>query len=265
MNNKTTVLYKKFFFIMSFVMGITSIILIISNGIYSYLTVSIKLPLRILANFLIASASIIIRFILINKDNFNTQINLSDPVNHGDLKTDRFINFIFISMIIGFIATIMIHIKFYLGALIYFLMHIAIIISFSGIIYINPYKLKQDIRLFLSQILIYIFLMPLCLFIFIFINYKKLTDFIFLPYVVILIFTFVLGVLGLFYIRGALLFRIFIFFGCLLFLISDFLIGYVGNNNRDSILIYFIGPTYVAAIFLLTFSQFTLGKCIRMN
>ena len=86
-----------------------------------------------LASAIIMISTLVIRFYSIDSDQFDQIIQNTNPIEGVDLPSLRFLNWIVAAMVIGFLATITIAFDFIIGVLVYLLMLICLIISFSGI------------------------------------------------------------------------------------------------------------------------------------
>jgi hypothetical protein len=213
-----------------------------------------------LPSILVLAAVYIIRFFVIDKDKSIEIINDTYPFKIKNTNFKKYINFLFITMHIGLFATITIHYHFLAGAVIYFLMHLAIIFALSGIINLNLATVIKNKKIFILYLLNFIFWFLVSNIIFYFFAYKSLNSLIFLPYVYILGLMTCISFLGLFYTKRSILFRLVTALGALIFLISDTFIGYAGKKEMDTIVLYFINPTYILSIILLTYSQLFINK-----
>ncbi|MCG8572332.1 MAG: hypothetical protein MJB14_19535, partial [Spirochaetes bacterium] len=88
--------------------------------------------------------------------------------------------------------------------------------------------------------------------------YRDYTSLPLLPYVIFLGAMASIALFSLYLKKWPLLFRLMITLGALIFVLSDLLIGLIGPDNLSSILVYFVNPTYIIAIFLLQYSALFL-------
>ena len=251
----------KIYYFVLFIIVVLSIIISIFNSYNFYINDLIKNKIMFfLPSILILIAAYIIRFLVID---INRSIKIIDdtyPFKSKNTNFKIYINFLFVAMHIGLLATITIHYHFFTGAVIYFFMHIAIIFAFSGIINLNLGAVIKNKKIFIFYLLNFIFWFFISNIIFFFFAYKNLNSLIFLPYVYILGLMTCISFLGLFYTKRSALFRLVTALGALIFLISDTFIGYAGKKEMGTIFLYFINPTYVLSIIMFTYSQLFINK-----
>jgi hypothetical protein len=130
-----------------------------------------------------------------------------------------------ISMLIGLIATISLAYDFIIGMILYLITQICLIISFSGILSVNVFKIKKKPDLYMNYLFSIIFWTLAIPIIYFFLIFNGLESLIVIPYVMAIGTMACISWFGLAYKKRALLFRILIAVGSVLFVFSDTLIG----------------------------------------
>lgn len=205
-------------------------------------------------NLFILISAYLIRFVIIDIEKTDQYLKKISQPKDFDFSARRFFNFLFAAMNIGFIATVVIYFNFLLGALFYFFMQITLIFAMSGIISFDLRKIYQHKKLFIIYICNFAFWFTLVPIIFFGLIYRDFSSLLLLPYAYILGCMTAVSLLNLLYIERPISFRLMITIGALIFLISDILIGLIGPDMKKTQLTYFVNPSYIAAISLLTFS-----------
>jgi hypothetical protein len=205
-----------------------------------------------LASLFIVISTLIIRFYSIDGSRVNQIIKETNPLKTSELNPQRYLNWTVISMIVGFLATIIIAFDFIYGVLIYLVMQLCLVVSFSGIITIKPLKFRTIPNLFRKVqffILFWLILIPAIYFIFIFSGTDSI---IVVPYVIAIGIMACISWFGLVYDQRSRPFRLLIVIATGLFVFSDSLIGNDRFSTFEISLNYLIDITYVLNIFLLS-------------
>ncbi|MHA2281098.1 MAG: hypothetical protein ACXAC5_09630 [Promethearchaeota archaeon] len=234
------------------IIGIAGFITILISEIINQVQGSKIVFIAWLASILITISTLIIRFYSIDPKKFEDIINGTNPVDTHQLKPNRFLNWIVISMIIGLIATITIHYDFIIGVIVYLLMQFSLIIAFSGIFSIGPRvplshpKLR---RVFITSVIFWAIFIPVIFIVFVWSDTESL---IVIPYVAAIGSMACISWFGLGYTQRSIIFRIMIVIASAIFVFSDLLIGNA-RYGRFQIDIYFlIDITYVLNILLMS-------------
>ncbi|MHA2034935.1 MAG: lysoplasmalogenase family protein [Promethearchaeota archaeon] len=234
------------------ILGITGFITILISEIINQVQGSKIVFIAWLASILITISTLIIRFYSIDTKKFEEIISNTNPVESYQLKPQRFLNWIVISMIIGLIATITIHYDFIIGVILYLLMQFSLIIAFSGIFVISrriPLNHPKTRRVYLISIILWAILIPVLYIMFV---YRDKESLIVIPYVVVIGIMACISWFGLCYNQRSLVFRLMIVIASAIFVFSDLLIGNA-RYGRFQIEIYFlIDITYVLNILLMS-------------
>ncbi len=253
--------YQKFIYIV-LLFGITSIIISGANTFIAFLNDRLNNKyISWIPSILILISAYIIRFKIIDlKKIENILSGSNNPLLNKSLNVKRYVNYILVSMNIGLISTVVIYYNFFIGSVLYLLMHVSIIISFSGIINLSLKAIYIDKKLFIKYLLNIIFWICFVPVIFFCVTYKNILSLIYLPYAYILGSMTAISFFGLFYKDRPLNFRLILVSAALLFLVSDTLIGYAGRVMGKTSLLYLINPTYVISIFLFAFSPLVINS-----
>lgn len=198
-----------------------------------------------LASALIMISTFTIRFYSINPDKFDQIIQSTNPVEGIELHSLRFLNWIVVAMVIGLVATVTIASDFIMGVLVYLVMQICLIISFSGIFSLKPSELLSDPDLRRSSIIslsFWIIVIPAIYFILVYSGPESL---IVIPYVIVIGVMAFISWFGLGYNQRSRTFRGLIVAASFLFVFSDSLIGNARYGLVPLELNYLIDVTYV--------------------
>lgn len=206
-----------------------------------------------LASAFIMISTLIIRFYSIHPDHFYQIIQNTNPVAGIGLKSLRFLNWITLAMVIGFIATVTIAFDFMIGVLVYLLTQICLIISFTGIFSIKPSTLLVDSNLrrsFFISLVFWLIAVPAIYFVLI---YNGTESLIVIPYVIAIGTMACISWFGNGYNQRSRGFRWMIVAASLLFVFSDTLLGNAryGSSIRLG-LNQLIDVTYVLNILLMS-------------
>ncbi|MFW9904117.1 MAG: lysoplasmalogenase family protein [Candidatus Thorarchaeota archaeon] len=205
-----------------------------------------------LASTLIMISTFVIRFYSIDLDQFDQIIQNTHPIRGINLPSSRFLNWIVIAMVVGLIATITIAFDFIIGVVVYLLMQICLIISFTGIFSINPSILFPDPNLrrsFIFSLIFWLIVIPAIYFTLI---YNGLESLIVIPYVIAIGIMALISWFGLGYNQRSPVFRWMIVIASLLFVFSDTLIGNARYGSIHLGLNQLIDVTYVLNILLVS-------------
>lgn len=205
-----------------------------------------------LASALILISTLIIRFYSIDPDRFDQIIQGTNPVEGIGLPSLRFLNWITIAMVIGFIATVIIAFDFIIGVLVYLLMQICLIISFTGIFSIKPSTLLADSNLRRSSIISLVFWIIAIPVIYFILIYNGTEPLIVVPYVIAIGSMACISWFGIGYNQRSRAFRWMIVGASLLFVFSDMLIGNARYSSFRLELNQLIDVTYVLNILLIS-------------
>ena len=137
-----------------------------------------------LASLFIVISTIIIRFYSIDKGRVHQIMTESNPIKNVELHPTRYLNWMVISMLVGFISTVVIAYDFIYGMLSYLVMQLCLIIAFSGIIQINPLGYRSNpstFRKIMIFTILWVLLIPALYFVLIFSGPDSL---IVVPYVI---------------------------------------------------------------------------------
>jgi hypothetical protein len=237
--------------------GIASLTIPVINSILS--SQAGRLNDRLLSwvpNIILTTCAWLIRFLVMDTEKTSNDLRQTDLLDDSSCNGKRFINFMFLAMNVGMIATITIYFNFIIGAYIYFVMHILLIIAMSGTVTINPVKLKQNPFLARKTLFIILSVCISVVVIFFTVVWQGVSSAPYTPYVVILACMASLGFTGMIYGKRSLWFRLYLLTGAVLFVISDFFIGMINFDPvTNRFYTYFVNPTYVAAIYFLLYSQ----------
>ncbi|UCG00279.1 MAG: hypothetical protein JSW11_11590 [Candidatus Heimdallarchaeota archaeon] len=216
-----------------------------------------------LASVLIMISTLIIRFYSVDLDQFDQIIQDTNPVKGSGLTSLRYLNWMTLAMVIGFFATVTIAFDFIIGVLVYLVMQICLIISFTGIFLIKPSELLTDSNLgnsFIMSLVFWLIAVPAIYFTLI---YNDIESLIVIPYVIAIGTMACISWFGIGYNQRSRTFRWMIVVASLLFVFSDTLIGNARYGSIRLGLTQLIDVTYVLNIFLMShatlFLKDTLG------
>lgn len=210
------------------------------------------LPIYWSASVLVLISTVLLRFWSVDEARFAEAVELSNPVPDSPLHPRRYLNWLVVAMGVGLIATVLIQSNFFLGAGIYLVMQICLIITFSGILHLRPSRIWRAAELrrpFLITTGFWLIVTPLVFVVFV---YNGALSLVVAPYVAALGFMAAVVWLGLGYGKRPLAFRVLAAVGAASFVFSDALIGHMVFVNPETSLILLISPTYVLAIILLS-------------
>jgi hypothetical protein len=238
--------------ILPLIVGIAGFISILISEIINQVQGSKIVLIAWLASILITISTLIIRFYSIDYKKFEDIINSTNPADEYQLKPQRFLNWIVISMIIGLIATITIHYDFIIGVIVYLLMQFSLVIAFSGIFVIGrrvPLNHPKLRLVYIISIVFWAIFIPVLFFVFVWSDTESL---IVIPYVSAIGIMALISWFGLAYNQRSIIFRLMIVIASFIFVFSDLLIGNA-RYGRFQINIYFlIDITYVLNILLMS-------------
>lgn len=245
--------------IIPIILGLSGFITILISEIINQIQGSKILIITWLASILITISTLIIRFYSIDSKKFKEIIQKTDLIKKSQLKPIRFLNWMVISMIVGLAATITIAYDFVIGMIIYLVMQITLITSFSGIIHISPSIQLKHPRLrkvFLISVVFWIVLIPTVFFIFVWNGTESL---IVVPYVIAIGVMACISWFGIGYGQRSKFFRYFMVAASGLFVFSDLLIGNARFGSFRIHLNFLIDITYVLNILLMSHAQLFLN------
>lgn len=234
------------------ILGITGFIMILISEIINQIQGSKIVFIAWLASILITISTLVIRFYSIDPKKFEDIINSTNPVNSHQLKPQRFLNWIVISMIVGLIATITIHYDFIIGVIVYLVMQFSLIIAFSGIFSVGPRaplshpKLR---RVFIISVAFWAIGIPVLFIVFVWSDTESL---IVIPYVATIGTMACISWFGLGYTQRSIIFRLMIVIASGIFVFSDLLIGNARYGRFQIDIYYLIDITYVLNILLMS-------------
>jgi hypothetical protein len=205
-----------------------------------------------LASLFIVISTLIIRFYSVDGNRVDQIMNETNQLKSIELKSQRYVNWMVISMIVGFVATVTIAFDFVVGMLVYLVMQVCLVVSFSGIITINPLKYRTNSNLSRKVLFFVIFWIILIPAIYIFLVFNGPDSLIVVPYVIAIGIMACISWFGLVYDQRSRLFRWLIVIATGLFVFSDSLIGNSRYGTIEISLNYLIDITYVLNIFLLS-------------
>jgi hypothetical protein len=247
------------------VLGICGLITVLISEIINQVQGSKIVFLVWLASMFVTISTLIIRFYSVNPKKFSDIIISTNPVDSHQLKPQRFLNWIVISMIVGLIATITIHYDFIIGVIIYLLMQFSLIIAFSGIFSVGPRaslshpKLR---RVFILSIIFWAILIPV---LFIVLVWSDTESLIVIPYVVAIGAMACISWFGLGYTQRSMIFRVMIVIASAIFVFSDLLIGNARYGLFQLNINYLIDITYVINILLMSHALLFLRDGPNLN
>ena len=210
------------------------------------------LPVYWSASVLVLLSTLLLRFWSVDEVRFAAAVESSNPMPTVSLHSRRYLNWLVAAMVVGLIATVVIQSNFFLGAGIYLLMQICLILTFSGILYLSPRRILASSELKRPSLITTLFWLILTPLIFVLFVYNGAFSLVVAPYVAALGLMAAVVWLGLGYGKRPLSFRILAAVGAASFVFSDSLIGHMVFVNPDTPLQMLISPTYVLAIILLS-------------
>ncbi|MFX0184750.1 MAG: lysoplasmalogenase family protein [Candidatus Hodarchaeota archaeon] len=172
----------------------------------------------------------------------------SNPLKNSELNPHCYLNWMVIAMIVGFIAAMTIAYGFIYGMIVYLIMQLCLIFSFSGIITLNPAKFRAQPHLFrkiVVIILIWLLLIPTIYFALV---YSGPDSLVVIPYVIIIGVMACLSWFGIVYDHRSRLFRWLMVIASGLFVFSDTLVGNAEYGTIEINLNFLIDITYVLNI-----------------
>ena len=243
--------FKNKSFSIPFTFGILALVFITISNIVEQIQGQKINEIAWLASLCIVISFIIIRFYSISGDKFTSIILESNPTGLG-LHPNRYLNGLTISFIVGLIALIAISFNFILGMLIYLVMQLCLIYSFSGIVVYNIFNVKESPKIRLNAIISIIFWVVLVGTIYLVFVHSN-NSLIVIPYVLALGTMAHYSWYGFSYTQRSFLFRIMPMIASAFFVFSDALIG---NSEYGSIqfqdLYVLIDFTYVINLFFMS-------------
>ena len=210
------------------------------------------LPIAWSASVLVLVATLLLRYWVVDERRFETAIHATNPLPDVPLNPRRYLNMLVVAMMVGLIATVSIYQNFFLGAGIYLVMQICLIIAYNGILHLRPGRILASPvlkRPSLMTTLFWLIVTPLVYVVFV---YNGPITLIVAPYVAALGLMAAVVYLGLAYRERPLAFRLLAAVGATSFVFSDALIGHMVFVNPDTTWVMLISPTYVLAIVLLS-------------
>jgi len=222
------------------------------------------LPVYWSASILVLISTLLLRFWSVDEARFAEAVESSNSaVPDSPLHPQRYLNWLVVAMGVGLIATVLIQSNFFLGAGIYLIMQVCLIITFSGILHVRPrliWNTPELKRPFLITTAFWLLITPL---IFILFVYNGTWSLVVAPYVAALGLMAAFVWLGLGYRKRPLAFRVLAAFGAASFVFSDALIGHMVFVNPETPLMLLISPTYVLAIILLSHALLAWPDVLR--
>jgi hypothetical protein len=205
-----------------------------------------------LASLFIVISVFVIRFYSVDGSRVDQIMKETNPLKSIELNPQRYLNWMLISMIVGFAATVTIAFDFVYGMIVYLVMQVCLVFSFSGIITINPLKFRTNSNLFRKVLFFVFFWIILIPAIFLILVFNGPDSLIVVPYVIAIGIMACISWFGLVYDRRSRLFRWLIVIATGLFVFSDSLIGNSRYGTFEISLNFLIDITYVLNIFLLS-------------
>ncbi len=239
-------------FLIPFLMGCLGFLTILLSEYIVFDQGSKIVQVTWLASLFIVFSTLIIRFYSVDGSRMDQIMKETNPLKNIELNPQRYLNWMVISMIVGFAATVTIAFDFVYGMIVYLMMQVCLVVSFSGIITINPLKFRANSNLFrkvLFFVIFWIILIPAIYFILVFSGPDSL---IVVPYVIAIGIMACISWFGLVYDSRSRLFRWLIVVATGLFVFSDSLIGNSRYGTIEISLNFLIDITYVLNIFLLS-------------
>jgi hypothetical protein len=201
------------------------------------------LPIAWSASVIVLVATLLLRYWVVDEKQFEAAIHATNPLPDVPLNPRRYLNMLVVAMIVGLIATVSIYQNFFLGAGIYLIMQICLIIAYSGILHLRPrHILASPVlkRPSLMTTLFWLIITPLIYVVFV---YNGPITLIVAPYVAALGLMAAVVYLGLAYRERPLTFRLLAAVGATSFVFSDALIGHMVFVNPDTTWVMLISPT----------------------
>lgn len=232
--------------------GTISLIVPLLNSLISFLnSTAVNVYISFIPNCIILINSYLMWLYLTPTEEEEEKARLCDDFRCFSRR--EFIRYILIAMNVGFLATILIYIIFLAGVFLYLIMHIILILAYSRVINLKPADISKDSYLLRSYLFSFIFWLLFTPFLFFALVWRGKESLVLLPYAGVLGFMAAVSFAALFNLHTPLLFRLMIFFGSLVFVISDLFIGLTGPEMNPTFR-YWINPTYITAIFLISHS-----------
>lgn len=234
------------------ILGIAGFISILTSELINQIQGEKIVFIAWLASILITISTLIIRFYSIDSKKFEDIIISTNPVDNHQLKPQRFLNWIVITMIVGLIATITIHYDFIIGVIVYLLMQFSLIIAFSGIYSIGPrapLSHPKIRRVFIISVVFWAIFIPVVFLVFVWSDTESL---IVIPYVAAIGTMACISWFGLGYTQRSIMFRVMIVIASGIFVFSDLLIGNARYGQFHLNIDYLIDITYVLNILLMS-------------
>lgn len=234
------------------ILGIAGFISILTSELINQIQGEKIVFIAWLASILITISTLIIRFYSIDSKKFEDIIISTNPVDNHQLKPQRFLNWIVITMIVGLIATITIHYDFIIGVIVYLLMQFSLIIAFSGIYAIGPrapLSHPKIRRVFIISVVFWVIFIPVVFLVFVWSDTESL---IVIPYVAAIGTMACISWFGLGYTQRSIMFRVMIVIASGIFVFSDLLIGNARYGQFHLNIDYLIDITYVLNILLMS-------------
>lgn len=234
------------------ILGIAGFISILTSELINQIQGEKIVFIAWLASILITISTLIIRFYSIDSKKFEDIIISTNPVDNHQLKPQRFLNWIVITMIVGLIATITIHYDFIIGVIVYLLMQFSLIIAFSGIYAIGPrapLSHPKIRRVFIISVVFWAIFIPVVFLVFVWSDTESL---IVIPYVAAIGTMACISWFGLGYTQRSIMFRVMIVIASGIFVFSDLLIGNARYGQFHLNIDYLIDITYVLNILLMS-------------
>jgi hypothetical protein len=234
------------------ILGIAGFITILISELINQIQGSKIVFVTWLASILVTISTLVIRFYSVDLNVFEDIIHKTNPVDNHQLKPKRFLNWIVISMILGLLATILIHFDFIIGVLVYLLMQFSLIIAFSGILFVGPripLGYPKLGRIFKKSVVFWTIFIPVIFIVFVWNGTESL---IVIPYVAAIGAMACISWFGLGYNQRSKLFRWMIIAASSLFVFSDLLIGNSRYGQFHVDIYFLIDMTYVLNILLMS-------------
>ncbi|MBP7737122.1 MAG: hypothetical protein KA369_14180 [Spirochaetes bacterium] len=233
--------------LVAFVSSVITLILVVIHETVRYCTGSPIMAIDWAANALMVATSFYIRS-HVDVEEYRLAVLGSVPGGRS-LNPLRFINGMPAAMTIGFGAAITILYNFIAGMILYFIMQILLIYTFSGIV---PLDLRDfnigESRGYYRTVILIAFLVPVA--IFCEVIYNGLQSLVVVPYMLVLSAMAVMTYAALAVAGRPLLFRVAPAAAASFFIASDILVGYVAFNNPLDKYYAAISMTYIIAMVL---------------
>ena len=179
-------MYSSKNFIIPFSSGLIGLIFIFLSKIIESTTGTKSYEIAWLSSFFIMVGMVYIRFFSLETSKFVSIIHDTNPIQEVTLQPMRFVNGMSLAMVIGFFATVTIYFNFIVGMLVYLVMQICLIYSFSGLGTLNFSALMKYSRFKLYAIFTIIFWITIIITIYFLFVFDGAESLIVVPYVVAL-------------------------------------------------------------------------------